>query len=503
MPVRPQSPILARLRLIGQMEAWTLTSESVLPPGRKTRALLAIVALGAPRPVLRSRLAEMLWSRRAEEQARASLRQEIHRLLEALGPRRRRNHQRQPRPAASSCPAPSGWMSRRCCARPRRARPRCRCSTATCWRIWTGSIRPSTPGCTAERERLRDRARNVAEALLREQVEPETAIPAAQQLLSIDRAHEGAWRALMRAHAARGERGMAIQAYERCRAVLADLLDAAPSPETQKLLARSATPGEMPAAPRRGRRGRPRPSERTAMAGRAAARARRRDAARARRATDEEMPISRRGSPRRSPRRWPGSAGCSWCRAPRSPAWRCRPATRPRSAAPSASTSCWTARCSASARALRITRPAARPARRQPGGLGAPVRPAAQRPAHAAGRDRRRGGRADRPRDPADRGEARRAAGRRTDPTAYDLDAARAVPDRPASTASSSRRRAVCSRARSQLEPDYAAAHALVRLLAHLPGRPGLGGGRSRRRSKRPGAAPSAPSRSIRRTPRR
>ena len=41
----------------------------------------------------------------------------------------------------------------------------------------------------------------------------------------------------MRAHAARGERGMAIQAYDRCRAVLADLLDAAPSQETQRLLA--------------------------------------------------------------------------------------------------------------------------------------------------------------------------------------------------------------------------------------------------------------------------
>ena len=90
---------------------------------------------------------------------------------------------------------------------------------------------------TTERERLRDRARTVAEALLHEQVDPEAAIPAAQRLLQIDRAHEGAWRALMRAHAARGERGMAIQAYDRCRAVLADLLDASPSAETQIVLA--------------------------------------------------------------------------------------------------------------------------------------------------------------------------------------------------------------------------------------------------------------------------
>ena len=91
---------------------------------------------------------------------------------------------------------------------------------------------------TTERERLRDRARTVAEALLREQVEPEAAIPAAAAPAA-DRscAHEGAWRALMRAHAANGERGMAIQAYDRCRAVLADQLDASPSAETETLLA--------------------------------------------------------------------------------------------------------------------------------------------------------------------------------------------------------------------------------------------------------------------------
>ena len=49
----------------------------------------------------------------------------------------------------------------------------------------------------------------------------------------------------------RGERGMAIQAYDRCRAVLADLLDAGPSPETQKLLVeiRGPSGSRMPARP--------------------------------------------------------------------------------------------------------------------------------------------------------------------------------------------------------------------------------------------------------------
>src|SRR5437762_13828430 len=85
-PVNPAGQVVVRLRLIGQMEAWTLTSENLLPAGRKTRALLAVIALSSPRPALRGRLAELLWSRRPEEQARASLRQEIHRLLEALTP---------------------------------------------------------------------------------------------------------------------------------------------------------------------------------------------------------------------------------------------------------------------------------------------------------------------------------------------------------------------------------------------------------------------------------
>jgi hypothetical protein len=86
-PGMPKSdPSLLRLQLVGPMQAFTLDNESVLPPGRKTRGLLAILAMSGRRPVLRSKLAEMLWSRRSEEQARASLRQEIHRLLDALTP---------------------------------------------------------------------------------------------------------------------------------------------------------------------------------------------------------------------------------------------------------------------------------------------------------------------------------------------------------------------------------------------------------------------------------
>ncbi|MBC7636395.1 MAG: hypothetical protein H7251_12410, partial [Acetobacteraceae bacterium] len=232
--------MLVRLRLIGQMEAWTLTSENILPSGRKTRALLAILALSAPRPVLRGKLAELLWSRRPEEQARASLRQEIHRLLDALDPvgtqilSINRDH--------LALRSGTVWVD---VEEVLRASP----NKPAALSLLDGELLEDLDGVdpsfdawlAAERERLRDRARNLAETLLRDKSDPETVIPAAQQLLAIDRAHEGAWRALMRAYTVRGERGMAIQAYERCRAVLADQLDAQPSEETQRLLAEIRT----------------------------------------------------------------------------------------------------------------------------------------------------------------------------------------------------------------------------------------------------------------------
>ncbi len=241
---------VVRLRLIGQMEAWTVTSETVLPAGRKTRALLGVVALSAPRPALRGRLAELLWSRRPEEQARASLRQEIHRLLESLSPAGTEILQ-VTRDHLSLRPGVV-WIDVEEVMRATTEQPASLSLLDSDLMEDLDGIDPTFDAwLAAERERLRDRARSVAESLLREQIDPEAAIPAAQRLLQIDRAHEGAWRALMRAHAARGERGMAIQAYDRCRAVLADLLDAAPSHETQKLLSeiRGPSGNRMPLRP--------------------------------------------------------------------------------------------------------------------------------------------------------------------------------------------------------------------------------------------------------------
>jgi hypothetical protein len=89
------------LKLLGSMAAQDIVSgESVLPRVRKTRAVLGVLALSAPRLVLRDYLAGLLWSRREREQARASLRQAVHELQVLLHPlgegllRPERNHLR-------------------------------------------------------------------------------------------------------------------------------------------------------------------------------------------------------------------------------------------------------------------------------------------------------------------------------------------------------------------------------------------------------------------------
>jgi DNA-binding SARP family transcriptional activator/TolB-like protein len=242
-----------RLHLIGRMAARTRSGDSVLPTGRKTRALLAIVALSVSRSVSRDRLAELLWSDRSQRQSRASLRQEVLRLREALAAAA--NEVLITSPDHLAIRPGAVWVD---VAEVMSATPDNPASLS----LLDGSLLEDLNHINAsvdrwlvvERDRLRDHARSVAEAVLRAQVEPAKIITASTQLLAIDRADEFAWRALMRAHADLGDRANAIRIYDRCRTTLIQLFDVAPSTETQKLLVEirgpsgSRSPARPPAA---------------------------------------------------------------------------------------------------------------------------------------------------------------------------------------------------------------------------------------------------------------
>src|SRR5689334_20974676 len=69
----------ARLDLLGPVRLGNSACDDLTPKSRKTRALLAVIALSKG-SVSRARLADLLWGDRGEEQARASLRQALYEL---------------------------------------------------------------------------------------------------------------------------------------------------------------------------------------------------------------------------------------------------------------------------------------------------------------------------------------------------------------------------------------------------------------------------------------
>lgn len=224
-----------RIRLFGHMAVADSAGATYLPRTRKTRALFAVLAMSSPKPVLREFLASLLWSRREREQARGSLRQSVHELQDTLGPEwsqvffADRHHLSLRGPAldidAQSLTQPAAI------------------SVETLDRfedVLLEDLNGLDPAFDRwlddERARFRRIGRTIGESLLAQCGNSVAAIDVAEQLLSIDHRHEGAWRTIMRGHAERGDPGAAMAAYDRCRRVLAETAEARPSPETDDLI---------------------------------------------------------------------------------------------------------------------------------------------------------------------------------------------------------------------------------------------------------------------------
>lgn len=219
------------------MAAEDSNGRTYLPRTRKTRAVLAVLAMASPKPVLRQQLASLLWSRREQEQARGSLRQSVHELQDVLGPAwshlfiTDRHHLALRGPALEI----DAFLLTQPAV-----------ISAEILDRFEDVLLEDLNGLDPEFDRwlLDERARfqrigrTIGESLLAKCDNPVAAIEAAEQLLAIDRVHEGAWRTIMRSHAERGDRGAAMASYDRCRGVLAENSDSRPSPETEDLIGR-------------------------------------------------------------------------------------------------------------------------------------------------------------------------------------------------------------------------------------------------------------------------
>ena len=215
---------------------------------------MAILTLSPNRAVLRSQITALLWSLREKEQARASLRQAVHELQQALDEagtgllRADRNYLA----LHDAC----FWVDASAFLR---ATPSCPEPLDLFCHPFLEDLQGLDPAFDVwladQGERLTNIARTIGESILAEQAEAWGVLKAAEQLLRIDQAHEGAWRAVIGVHLERGDHSACLAAYERCRSALAQGGQLVPSRETEMLV---DTIRQRPAPSRKAARREPR-----------------------------------------------------------------------------------------------------------------------------------------------------------------------------------------------------------------------------------------------------
>jgi TolB-like protein/Flp pilus assembly protein TadD len=195
--------------------------------------LLAYLALSPDLPCPREKLMALLWSDRAEEQARASLRQALTELRHALGEPSPLRTEQDTVSLDSSAIMVDAVEFRRLAKAGKLA------EAAALYRgaLLDGhGVRDGAyeDWLRVERTRLHDLATDVLHRLAESQSGDE-AIETAQRLAQLDPVREETHRLLMRLYAAAGQRAQALRQYQLCRDALQQELQAKPDTETERL----------------------------------------------------------------------------------------------------------------------------------------------------------------------------------------------------------------------------------------------------------------------------
>jgi predicted ATPase/DNA-binding SARP family transcriptional activator len=232
-----------RLTLLGGFQA-RLDQGPPLPlPTRKSRALLAYLALPLGRAHSRDTLAALLWGGTRQESARASLRQALFSIRKALGDVAAAGALRHEGDTLALEPnavdADTASFERLVTAGTPEA-------LAHAAELYAGDLLsgfalvepPFEEWLLAERERLRELALEALARLLAHQrrvgaLEP--GVQTAIKILGLDPLQESVHRTLMRLYAEIGRRGAALRQYQQCVAVLRRDLRIQPEAETTLL----------------------------------------------------------------------------------------------------------------------------------------------------------------------------------------------------------------------------------------------------------------------------
>lgn len=231
-----------QVRLLGSFEACFEGGEKLALKGKKTQALLAMLAMTPGNGIPRERLAGLLWSDRGDEQARGSLRQSLAELRRALG----EDYENYLKAKRDSVALDARWTDCDVVTLERMANGQVPVDNGEIASLYRGDLLDGIEVPDAgfeewlagERSRLGALAQIAMNRLLDDQAksgDTEGAIVTAQKLLEIDSLQEQVHRMLMRLYATRGDRALALKQFQYCCEVLKAELDVEPEPETRQL----------------------------------------------------------------------------------------------------------------------------------------------------------------------------------------------------------------------------------------------------------------------------
>jgi DNA-binding SARP family transcriptional activator/TolB-like protein len=221
-----------RLRVLGGFQLTGADGADLSPPGKKLRALIALLALAPAGGWSRERLTAFLWGDRDEEQARGSLRQALAELRRSLG----ESALQSDRDTVAFDPS-AIYVDAREFAELATAGEAAKADALYNGDLLDGVSLPDAEFADwllIERTRLHDIEVKLLGRLLTSQ-SGETVAATSQRLLHLEPANECAHRALMRHYASTGDRAHALRQFHLCRDTLQRDLNIKPEPETEKL----------------------------------------------------------------------------------------------------------------------------------------------------------------------------------------------------------------------------------------------------------------------------
>lgn len=234
---------MLQIRLLGQFDVRS-SGKRIEIPSRAGQSLLAYLLLTAGTPQRRERLAGLLWPDTSDENARHNLRTELWRIRKALGSRDDADHDYLLSEDLTIAfnPEAQYWLDVNQLQRPT-APDGSLDDLLSQLTLYQGELLPGfyDDWIVLERERLQAVFERGMKRLLERLCEEQrwaTVLEWSERWIALGQTPEPAYRALMAAYAALGDRAKAVATFERCRVVLDQDLGVEPSPETQSLYER-------------------------------------------------------------------------------------------------------------------------------------------------------------------------------------------------------------------------------------------------------------------------